>query len=326
MKGEASYQKDTIKVVGPLINLQGLQEPGKLNIGQTTAVPLKPIPTREFLRKDTDSVQSQPAPPSREQLRYWWWLRENKLLVDSSRYMQPRSEVLTNSYAGVEATGVHLPERPVRKASNDWLILLILLAVVLFASVRTSWTKYLGRLFYSVVNQSISYRLFQEKNSSLLFGAFQLDIIFYLVFSVFVFQMIKFFRLEFFSQNFFLFLMSLVFVVSYFLLKRAIYRFTGFVVEKQVETEEFLFNMSNFNRITGMMLLPVVTLIAFSPFRNTEILIISGVFMVISLYFLLIMRGFITLLKKQFSIFYLFLYFCTLEILPLVLLYKVLVV
>jgi len=103
-----------------------------------------------------------------------------------------------------------------------------------------------------------------------------------------------------------------------------LYRFAGLLIERSGETEEYLFNMNNYNRITGVGLLPVITLIAFSPFQNIGWLVSTGVFLVVSLYFLLISRGFITLLKKQFSIFYLFLYFCTLEFLPLVLLYKIL--
>jgi hypothetical protein len=325
MKNHFSYRPDTIKDVQLLKILQGLPEPGELKIERTPLAPLIP-PAREVLSKKTDTIQKESVPPTREQLRYWWWQRENRLLVDSSRYMESYTDLQFSHFHGIERGEIRLPARQIHQAGNDWLTLIIMLVLILVVSVRTSWYKYLGRLFHSVINASTSNRLFQEKNSSVLFGALQLDILFYLVFSVFIFQLIHFFSLDFPYRNFILYAMSLLFVVSYYFLKKMLYKFAGLLIEKPGETEEFLFNMNNFNRITGLVLLPLITLIAFSPFRNIGWLVSAGIFLVVTLYFLLISRGFITLLKKQFSIFYLFLYFCTLEFLPLVLLYKILVV
>ncbi|MDD2380275.1 MAG: DUF4271 domain-containing protein [Mariniphaga sp.] len=326
MESEYSYQADSIEVAQPLLNIHGLPGLGGINLEHLSSGPLKPIETREVFRRDSDSADTQPAPPTLAQLRYWWWMRERNLLVDSSRYMEPRSGDLSKNFTSLEVDGVHLPERQIRQLNNDWLTLILLLVIVLFASVRTSWNKYLGQLFHSVVNESTSYRLFQEKNSSMLLGAFQLDIVFYFVFSAFVYQLINYYQLDFLYHNFFLYLTSLIFVVAYFTLKKFLYRFIGFLFEQPVDTEEYVYNMGNFNRITGILLIPVVILIAFSPIRPVGIIIFLGIFIVFMLYFLLILRGFITLFRKQFSIFYLFLYFCTLEFLPLVLLYKVLIV
>ena len=302
-----------------------MPESRELNIDRSTIAPIIPLKTREVQEKVTDSAQNQPVAPTEAQLRYWWWQRENKLLVGGDRYMESRYEVSIDKSGSPGQGNIHLPVRQVNQVSNDWLTLIILLVVVLMASVRTIWHKYLGRLFHSVINASSSDRLFEEKNSSVSLGIFQLDIIFYLVLSIFIYQWINFYPYDFTYRHFVLYGLSLASVVFYFLLKKIIYRFAGFLVKKQGETEEYLFTMNNFNRITGLVLFPVIILIAYAPFRREEVLFITGGFIVISLYFLLIVRGFVTLVKKQFSIFYLFLYFCTLEFLPLVLLYNVLI-
>lgn len=323
-----TYQQDTTKAANPLRNLPGEPATGGLNINRAAPVPLGPIPERQTTETDSGSnvSRSAPAPPTATQLRYRWWQREQSLLVEGSRYMEPRTEAKVSAATITKNEGFRLPARTVNRENYDWLTILLLLILVLLASVRTFWGKYLGHLFHSVLNYSTSLRLFQDKNTALLQGTFQLDILFYLVFSIFVFQLFQFFRIDLPWKNFSLFLFSLVLVLIYFLAKKALYRLMAFINEKNHETGEYLFNMNNINRVTGLLLFPVVTVIAFYPFSNIRYPVITGLITVLFLYFLLLSRGLIILLRKQFSIFYLFLYFCTLEILPLVLLYKILVV
>jgi hypothetical protein len=83
--------------------------------------------------------------------------------------------------------------------------------------------------------------------------------------------------------------------------------------------------MDNFNRGTGIILFPVVALIAYFPAENPMVAVFLGILTTLVFYVMLLKRGISILLKKQFPIFYLFLYLCTLEILPLLLIYKLVV-
>lgn len=329
MEKDLTYRQDTTQAVNPLKTLQNLPETGGLNIERNAPVPLTPLPETGLSREKTDTTPQQikPPPPTPTQLRNWWWQRENNLLVGESRYIEPRNELQVHSTTTIkENSGLKLPERQINSINYDWVTVNLILALIFLASVRITWSKYLVHLFQSVVNYSTSYRMFQEKNSSLLQGAFRLDLIFYLVFSVFVFQLFVYFKIEIPYQNFYLYLASLAVVLVYLILKKFLYKTLGFIINKTEETSEYLFNLNNFNRVTGLILLPVVAIIAFYPFSNLQVPVIIGITITVFLYFILLSRGFVILLKKQFSIFYLFLYFCTLEFLPLVLLYKILVV
>ena len=321
-------QQDTIKVKAPVVKLPGTPEPGQLRIDRTAPRPLEPLPERqtEIKKIDTIEIPPKPTPPTAAQQRYWWWQQEKKLLIGDSRYIKPRNEspVITSSI--IENSGLQLPERQINSTNYDWLTLLLLVALVLFASVRTIWSKYVVSLFQSVVNYATSIRMFQEKNTSVIQGAFQLDLLFYLIFSAFTFQLVRFFNINLPFSNLKLFLFSIGLILSYFLFKKLIYRVIGFLIEKNSETAEYVFNMNNFTRVAGIVLFPVVTVIAFYPFSNLHVPVTTGIILVAAIYFLLIIRGFVILFRKQFSIFYLFLYFCTLEFLPLILLYKILVV
>lgn len=333
MNWEFTYQQDTTKVKLPLENLPSGQQPGSLRVTRKAPLPLEPIRTREELKQETNVEKTEESvsqtnsvrQPTAAQLRYRWWQREQDLTVGGSRYIEPRSDSVFVS-AEIPESDLVLPHNPVKQVNTDWITIILLLALVLFATVRMGWTKYLGNLFQSVVNYSTANRMFREQNYSFQHGAFRLDIYFYLVFSVFLFQVIRFLRIDGSFYNFRLYILVLAGVWIFFLAKKFLYKATGFIFENSDETSEFLFNLDNHVRVTGLLLFPVVAIISFSPFNNPEILVYFGILIASAVYFLLLFRGFMILLKKQFSIIYLFLYFCTLEILPLVLVYKFLLI
>lgn len=250
---------------------------------------------------------------------------EQQFLIGNSRFIESRNDVELIASLSI-SEDLHLPERPVQQVSYDWIALLLLMSLGLFASVKTIWGKYLTSLFHSAVNYSTALRMYQEKNNSLMQGAFLLDLLFYLIFSVFLFQVFTFFGIEVAYQHFSMYLYCLALLAAYFLVKKLFYKIIGMILMKKEETGEYLYNMDNFKRVAGLVIIPLVAVIAFYPYRQENIPVIAGVSIVGLIYFLLILRGFKIILRKQFSIFYLFLYFCTLELLPLVLLYKILVV
>src|SRR5690606_3932633 len=98
--------------------------------------------------------------------------REPVLMVGGSKFIQSRHELELVAMAGAN-DGLHLPQRPLNEMNYDWIILLLLVALALFASVRTKWNKYLVNLFQSTLNYSTASRMYQEKNSSHFYGAFQ---------------------------------------------------------------------------------------------------------------------------------------------------------
>jgi hypothetical protein len=77
-----------------------------------------------------------------------------------------------------------------------------------------------------------------------------------------------------------------------------------------------------YNRMVGLVLLPIISVV---PFINTQFapwLLYAGIVALIALYFFRIFRGIQIGIKNRLSIFYLILYLCALEILPLLVLYK----
>ncbi|MDR2911498.1 MAG: DUF4271 domain-containing protein [Bacteroidales bacterium] len=251
---------------------------------------------------------------------------ENKLLIEDTHYIKPKNEVMLISSVDVHAKESGLTYREKADKNNDWLTIVLFLELMLFAFVKHSFPKYIKTLTQSAFNYYTAYKMFREKNNSVLIASLSLEIFYYIVISVFIYQVIVFYGIESRFDNFYLFLICLGILVTYYITKILLYRFIGLLTEKQLEIGEYLFNMSNFNHIVGILIFPIVTFIAFSPFENTEIAIVIGLLVVFSFYVLLIFRGIGILLQKHFSIFYLFLYLCALEFLPVFLLYKLVIV
>ncbi|MCW0483458.1 DUF4271 domain-containing protein [Prolixibacteraceae bacterium A06] len=219
-----------------------------------------------------------------------------------------------------------LPEKKIDRGTPDWVVGIFLLTLVLFATVRLFFNKYLVQLIDSTINYSSSSRLFRERSLSLTHASFRLDVIFYLVFSLFLFQAVEVFRVSIEINSVVLYLLIFSGVVLYFLLKRLVYLFQGNISGGLPDTQEFLFNMSVYNRILGLVLLPISLVVAFTPLPDPQWAILPGLVAICFFYILLIFRGIRILMRKHFSIFYLILYLCALEILPLLFIYKLVLV
>ena len=256
--------------------------------------------------------------PTDTAFRFWEVELKEKIFMGDLRYLPDTTYLERISWKGLKIT-----PREITTPGTDWLTIMLFLVFVLLASVSAGFSKYISSLFQSLINYPTAFRMFREKNYSILHGAFRLEVLFYFIFSIFVFQIIvlastnnSFYNISGFGKTF-------AVVVVYFLAKKLAYQAFGSIFIDAADTAEFLFNMDNFNRGAGIILFPIVALIAYFPSENPLIAVVLGVFTTFVFYIMLLKRGVSILLKKQFPIFYLLLYLCTLEILPLLLIYKI---
>lgn len=315
-----TYQQDTLQLKSLL---KSVPESNQLTIER------KPVSVMDISEvKQVEPEEAVPPAPKQytpQQIRYWRNQQENKLLVDSSRYIRPRSEFELTSTKTTEQKIV-LPIREKLTTGTDWLTVVLFSCILLFATIRYSYIKYIKHLFTALVNYPTSIRLLQESSYPASHAAYRLDVVFYLAFSMFIYQVLNIFELASANNKFTFFLMVLAAVLVYFTVKKFLYKVVGLMFETNAETDEYVFNLNNSNRTLGLSLLPLVALISFSPMQTPVYVLIAGVVIVVLFQLVLVLRGIFILLRKQFSIFYLFLYLCTLEFLPLLLIYKIVVV
>lgn len=226
----------------------------------------------------------------------------------------------------IEKPGIILPEKARTNHKPDWFIGVFIIVLILLATVRLFFSKYLSQLFHAIINYATSTRLFRESSVSLTHASFRLDIIFYLIFSIYIYQFFDELQISFGQPSFITYFIILGMVVGYFILKRLAYFFTGIVSESVPETAEFFYNVNIHNRVLGLFLIPITLIIAFSSLQDPKIVTVTGLFVCGFFYLILLIRGAKILMTKHFSIFYLILYLCTLEFLPLIFIYSLVLV
>ncbi|MBC8004106.1 MAG: DUF4271 domain-containing protein [Verrucomicrobia bacterium] len=225
---------------------------------------------------------------------------------------------------GVE---VVFPGKKLSRNNPDWLVGVLVAAFFLFATVRLIFNKYLSLLAQATINYSTFTRVFRERYFNLLHASFRLDIIFNFIFALFWYQFLSTYRINFgIKDSFVVYLICVGSVIGYFFLKRLAYMLTGLMTESKREVKEYLFSMTVYNRILGLFLLPVTAIIAFVPVYQPELFLFLGLGIVAIFYLLSLRRGAKIFLRKHFSILYLILYLCTLEFLPLLLIYNLLLI
>ena len=215
--------------------------------------------------------------------------------------------------------------KKVVRSNPDWLIGVLLLSFLLFASVRLIFNKYLSQLIQSTINYSTFTRSFRERYFNLFHASFRLDLVFSLIMGLFGYQLLRSFKITLgASKSHYTYLICLGIVIGYFISKKVIYYILGILTESKPEVQEYLFSMTVFNRVLGLFLMPVTATIAFVPLTQVEPILYAGIAIIGIFYLMSLFRGGKIFLKKHFSISYLILYLCTLEFLPIILIYALL--
>ncbi len=240
--------------------------------------------------------------------------------LSDSAFVQSLRPVVSQT---VKPYGIIGKERIV--AGQDWVLGLILILWMVFASVRVEFPEYLGQIFSSLVNFNAASRLFRQRGYKTMFGAMRLDLIFYLTVPLSMFQIAQFFKIDLSGfPSIVLFGGLLLVINTYFFLKILVHRMVGSIAMLKDQTEELIFNIRLYYRALGFILLPLITIHAILAVTNFITIWVMALLVVI-MYLATVFRSIYLGYQKDISIFYLILYLCTLEILPLLLIFKLVI-
>ncbi len=221
---------------------------------------------------------------------------------------------------------------PIRRKSisplqkyNDWLSVFLIFSIVIIGFLRISSMKFLRELFNSAFYSQAASRMYSSINIRNSKPSFVLSGLFFLNTGVFIFEALVFYQETIFNQKgFYLLLIVWAVLIGYDVVKWFLYLMVGFVFDTSLHTGEYVFNSSMLSKVYAIFLLPIISVIPFVNIWIVPNLIKMGVAMFIVLYIWQLFRGMKIFFQNTFSVFYMFLYFCALEILPLVILYKIL--
>ena len=114
-------------------------------------------------------------------------------------------------------------------------------------------------------------------------------------------------------------------IMLYSLLRVALLRITGYLFLNYNLFSEYIHNSFVVNKGTGIILFPVVITAHYFPVPLVSIVLLAGLFILVISVILKSIRAYQIIKRKDVVLFYLILYLCTLEFLPLLLGYKIII-
>ena len=202
-----------------------------------------------------------------------------------------------------------------------WMHLLIAFWIVVIVFARQSFSLRLRQIFIATFKPKQVKQLQREGN--LLSQGFSIILMILFAFTVSLFTFIAISR-EFPDSAYFSmgegFLILFGAVIAFHLLKFISIHFLGVLFETQKSSFKYLLDHFIFLISQGLILFPILILFVFS---ELSLFLYAGMLVFFSLWLFRIERAIVIgLSNTNFSPFYLFLYLCTLEVMPFLLLYK----
>ncbi|MBN3035913.1 MAG: DUF4271 domain-containing protein [Bacteroidales bacterium] len=213
-----------------------------------------------------------------------------------------------------------LPEH-FRERTTDWITLVLLGCLVLLAWANHFFRKKMKMVLYSLAGGRYVYQLMREGNVLRERIAVPMYLIYVFSMSLLVMQLLILSGSGLSRMSFRVFMIISLLVGLGWFVKSGVLRLSGWIFKNQAASEGFVHTIFLFNFLTGLLLIPVHLLAVYLNMKEA-VYISLGLFLGLYLFRLgrQMLMGWQT---TKFSLFYLFIYLCTLEILPLSVMVKV---
>jgi hypothetical protein len=214
-----------------------------------------------------------------------------------------------------------------KKNSQDFIFYLLLSIVFLLAFLQLFYKRYFNNLFRVFFNTSLRQsqltdQLLQAKLPSLLFNIF-----FIITGGIYIYFLLRYFHWITSVKMISILFSCIICLAVIYIAKFLALKFTGWLSGYTEVTNTYLFIIFLINKIVGILLVPIIIIIVFSEF----ILVKSTILISLSLIMLLLIMRFYRsygLLQNRLKIsrVHFFLYIIGTEVIPLLLIYKSLMI
>ncbi len=206
---------------------------------------------------------------------------------------------------------------------NVGLLGFIFAMLVIFAILKNAFSKQLSAIVQSFFSNRILNNINKEDNLFSSWPFLLLFVQFGFVFGMFFFLVAQWRDMYQAKEGFrFFFTISLT-IIGFYALKLVVLRFLGFLFNVQKPVGEYIsiLYLSYFN--ASLLFIPLVVAFALSPLKYGEVYIVLAVLLLGVIFAFQLLRAGVTILSNnKFSRMHLILYFCALEICPILILIK----
>ena len=206
-----------------------------------------------------------------------------------------------------------------------WIPTIILFSLLVIVWARTSHNSRFSRIGKAFFNIREFYQVVREEYAMINSLSIAMVMLFVLTLSAFIYQVNSFYNVFPLSPNAFIFFVKIVIaVLLFFLAKLVLVNLLGIMFYGRSEqVSDFIYNIFLMNNVSGLALVPIVLFMAyFNVIPRSTLILISSIILS-SIYLYRILRTFsISTGEGNVSRLYFFMYLCTLEFLPFVVIFK----
>lgn len=238
--------------------------------------------------------------------------------VDSSRYNRHLYFKFTNPERRI--SNIH------KREGKEGLFYGIVLIILLFGLLRNAFARYLSELFRTYFRTTIRQRLIKEQVANAPLPSVLFNFLFLLIGAFLAVLLLRHFQYGTEFPFWMLFVYSLLGLAGIYAVKFLVLKLFGWLLNAKNATNTYIFIVFTTNKVMGILLLPVVLGLAFTAGNLYQVFYALSLLLVAGLLLYRFYLSFVTVQKLlPINLFHFLLYFCALEIAPLLLIYKLLV-
>jgi hypothetical protein len=211
------------------------------------------------------------------------------------------------------------------ETSKDGLFYLFLSITAYFALVRLLFFRYVNNLFTLFFRASLKQKQIREQLLQTPLPSLLLNILFVICGGVYISFLLRYYHFQPVKSLPFLILYASLGLTVIYLVKFITLKLLGWIFNIEEATDLYIFIVFMVNKVLAMALIPVLVLMAFSEESALTVLVPASYIIVLISFFYRYVIAFAPV-RKQINVsqFHFFLYLCGFEIIPLLVIYKVL--
>ena len=198
----------------------------------------------------------------------------------------------------------------------DFFLGVIFFVFLIILFVKTLFNRYYTGYFQTAFNYQLSFKLLRDKNVFQSRFNLILNLIYLVVISIFIYQILFYFnKMDIPDKRLFFYIITVFLTIT--VSRYIVLTLVGEIFNAQKLYKEYIFHLFMYNKILGLVLTPIVFIIQYIPDNFRTFFVAVGLLLITVSVFIKLFRGFTIIVKKDVLLFYVILYLCTLEILPI---------
>ncbi len=234
---------------------------------------------------------------------------------------EPKSSTTITTQVSARIQGQN--ESTQKDFNPDWFIAMIIGSLVVLAWLKLFFNKFFDQVIISMWNFQLGSKFFRDHGIFSRRAGLVLNINFLLISGLFIYLVLTHFNINPLSLNPFPAYLLYTGILTILLLSRYILTsLTGKIFNQEESFREYLYHILIIYKNLGIVFIPIVFCIAYIQENLRIYFIITALVLIALAYLFRFVKGLQLIIKKDVFIFYLILYLCTLEIMPVLFCYK----